>query len=187
MRTFIGIPLPDEQRASLVRLQQQLLASGADVRWVASEAIHVTLKFLGEIDDTQRQAIAQALQEIGKQTPSFALGLDGVGAFPSTSAPRVIWVGIGEGAEPLTRLAGAIEGAVGALVCRQEPRPFSPHITLGRVRSSRGRAALTARLRNLAWSPLSSWRVSAYQLYQSVLSPTGPRYTVLAEIPLTVC
>lgn len=184
MRAFLAITLPPEIRQSLALLQTQLAASGADVKWVEAENLHVTLKFLGEIGDDTRQLVESLVGRLASAEPSFALALGVVGAFPSFSAARVVWVGLAEGAQTVARIAQAIgrEGQGRAL--RHEERAFSPHLTIGRVRSSRRRPQLTQALQQAAWTPPEPWRVTSLTLYQSALSARGPRYTVLAEFPL---
>src|SRR3989338_7509650 len=124
MRAFIAIHLPDEVRASLAGLQRELAQSRADVTWVEPDHLHVTLKFLGEITDEQRQAIEAMLHRIAAQEQPFSLSVEGVGAFPSIESPRVIWVGLAEGKEAATRLAQRIEEEGKALSLRQGGRPF---------------------------------------------------------------
>jgi 2'-5' RNA ligase len=187
MRTFIAVELPQTVRAGLVTLQGELAKAQADVKWVEPENLHLTLKFLGEITDEQRQAIESLLKRVADHEEPFTLGLGGVGAFPSVTAPRVIWVGLGEGEEPVARVAQMIEEGGRAIGLRREERPFATHLTLGRVRSSRRRTALAQLLRETTWEPPSPWRVTSITLYQSVLGPGGPRYTVLADIPLKIC
>lgn len=184
MRAFIGIALPPEIRASLHGLQQDLAASGADVKWVEPANLHVTLKFLDEITPEQAEAVKMMLGRLAGKAAAFSLGLSCVGAFPSLAVPRVIWVGLEEGKELLARLAASIEEEARARSLRKEERPFSPHMTIGRVRSSRGHQALTQALREAIWTPPPAWTVGALTLYQSVLSPAGPRYTALTEVPL---
>ena len=184
MRAFIGIPLPGDIRACLERLQRELAASGADVKWVAPDHWHVTLKFLDEMSHEQRHAVEALLARLVRREAPFQIRLEGLGAFPSMQAPRVVWVGITQGNEALARLAGAIDREGAALDLRAEARAFSPHLTLGRVRSPRGRAALARQLETTAWPAPAAWRVASLVLYQSVLSPEGPHYTALADIPL---
>ena len=184
MRAFLGISLPENVRNTLKALQDELAAARADVKWVLPEQLHVTLKFLDEVSDDQRRALESLLRRIAVDEEPFLLGMGGLGAFPSLESPRVIWVGLTEGHERLARLAEVIGREGAALQLRREERPFSAHLTLGRVRSSRGVAALTQRLRATSWQPPAAWRVDAVTLYQSVLTPAGARYTVLADIPL---
>lgn len=184
MRAFIGIALPDAVRSSLAGLQRQLSESGADVKWVEAENLHVTLKFLDEITDEQRRRVEELLARVAGGQGAFTLGLKQVGAFPSTSSPRVLWVGLAEGRDAAMRIAQAIEQEGQAISLRREERPFAAHVTLGRVRTPRNRAALSQRLQEIVWSPPAAWRVPSLTLYESVLSSAGPRYTALADFPL---
>jgi len=195
MRAFLAIPLPPEIRQALAALQAQLADSRADVKWVEPENLHVTVKFLGEIDDETRRAVESAAGRVASAEPAFALAFGAVGAFPSMSAPRVVWVGLAEGAQAVARIAAGLERAGRAIGWRQEERPFSPHLTIGRVRSPRRRQQLTQALQRAAcphttpsgvgaWIPPAPWGVTGVTLYQSELSSRGPRYTVLAECPL---
>ena len=186
MRAFIGIELPDEVRRALAQLQRELQAARADVKWVEPKNLHLTLKFLGEISEAQRQGVEACLKRIASQQPPFTLQLQGVGAFPSVESPRVVWVGIAQGKEEVRALAERIEQEATTLSLRQEERPFSAHLTLGRVRSPRNRKALAQRLRKAAWQPPGPFQVESITLFQSLLSSAGPTYTVLASIPLSL-
>ncbi len=184
MRAFVGMSLPDDVRASLGTLQRTLEVSAADVKWVEPANLHVTIKFLDEITEEQRQAIEGLLARVAEHERPFPLGLEGIGAFPSLTSPRVVWVGLTTGKEHVARIAQAVEAGTAAMSLRREERPFSPHLTLGRVRSSRHQQRLVQQLRELAWAPPAPWQVQTLTLYQSVLSASGPRYTVLTELLL---
>ncbi len=185
MRAFIGLALPEEARRSLERLQQELADSGADVKWVEPRNLHLTLKFLGEISEAQRESVEAMLAGLAARTPPFLVRVKDVGAFPTRESPRVIWVGTSDGQEALTRLAGAIEQEGRRLLLPAEERPFTAHLTLGRTRSSRGLAHLAERLRTMSWDPPAPWQVAGVSFYRSELSDAGPTYSVLAEYPLT--
>jgi 2'-5' RNA ligase len=184
MRAFIALTLPDEVRRSLAALQRELAAAGADVKWVEPANLHVTLKFLGEVTDEQRRAVEQLLGDVVCGEAAFTLGLDRVGAFPSFSSPRVVWVGLGEGKERAVRIAERIEESYGSLGLPKEERPFAAHVTLGRVRSPHRLPPLARAVHECAWRKPAPWTVTVLTLYQSVLGSDGPRYTVLAEAPL---
>jgi len=185
MRAFIGIALPDAVRSSLVGLQRQLGESGADVKWVEAGNLHVTLKFLDEITEEQRGHVEALLGRLAGGEAPFTLGLKPVGAFPSVRAPRVVWVGLEEGRESAVRIAEKIEQGCQTHRLRREERPFAAHVTLGRVRSPRRCEALAQRFQTLAWEPPEPFQVTALTLYRSDLHSSGPRYTALAEVPLT--
>ncbi len=184
MRAFVGVALPRETRAALERLQHRFMEARADVKWVTADCLHVTLKFLDEISDTQRNTFEAALTRVAAAEQACSLALGPLGAFPTMHAPRVVWVGLAQGAETVGRLAEAIEREARALRLRREERPHAPHVTLGRVRSSRHLPALVQQLREVTWQPPPPWRVEAVTLYQSVLTPTGPQYSTLADVPL---
>lgn len=185
MRAFIGIALPDAVRASLAILQRQVGESGADIKWVEPEHLHVTLKFLDEITEEQRGRVEALLRQVAGGEPAFTLAMEWAGAFPSVNAPRVLWVGLRQGRETVVRIAQAIEQECQAIGLRREERPFAAHVTLGRVRSPKRQDELVKRLQTAAWEPPDPFPVTALALYRSDLHPSGPRYTVLAEIPLT--
>ena len=184
MRAFVAVGLPKGVRDALAALQQELAAARADVKWVEPANLHLTLKFLDEITDAQRAGIEQLLQRIASRQPPFVMRLGMVGAFPSITAPRVVWVGCEEGREALARIAEQIECEGDALKLRREERPFAAHLTIGRLRSARGRRELARAMGQAAWTPPPSWQVHAITLYHSALSSMGPAYSVLAEIPL---
>ena len=185
MRAFLALTLPDDIRRSLNVLQQELAQSGADIKWVEPQNLHVTLKFLGEITDEQRRGVEQLLGEAARNEAAFTLGLVRAGAFPSLSSPRVVWVGLGEGKERAVRIAERIEERCGLLGLPKEDRPFAAHVTLGRVRTTRRQAELARALRECAWRAPAPWTITTLTLYQSVLGSGGPAYTVLADAPLT--
>ena len=185
MRTFIAIPLDEQAHNQLSALQSKLRRSDADVKWVDASNIHLTLKFLGEIDDTQAENVKLYLSEIAKTHRPFTIHLQGIGAFPRIAYPRVVWAGIDEGAGECQELARATDEAMARLGFEKENRPFSPHLTLGRVRSPRNRSRLIALLekeKNFA----SRGKVSVEKiiLFQSTLTPKGSIYTPVKEFPL---
>ena len=184
MRAFIAAALPDEVRGALRALQQKLALSGADVKWVEPDHLHVTLKFLGEIDEEQRRGVEALMARSAADQAPFTAALGGLGGFPSMAAPRVIWAGLGAGQDAFVQLAERLESGSGRLRLPASERPFSAHLTLGRVRSPRGLGALVRALQTMDWTPPPPWAVERVTLYQSVLGAGGPRYTVLAEVPL---
>lgn len=152
--------------------------------WVAPANLHVTLKFLGEVDPSRLAGVAEALRAVAAASRAFDLGLAGVGAFPSPSRPRVLWAGVAEGADVLADLARRIDEALGALAFERETRPFTGHVTLGRVRVPRSAPALAAMLAADAGRVFGLVRVGEIALMRSDLSPQGSRYTVVETWPL---
>src|SRR5947208_13441241 len=108
-RTFIGIDTGDAIRASAVALQKELAKTGAEVKWATPESMHVTLLFLGDVDDRELHTVCKAVTAVAAGEPPFALRVSGVGAFPTPRRPKILWAGITDGATPLRRLNAALE------------------------------------------------------------------------------
>ena len=184
MRAFIAVELPEALRREVAALQDTLKATGADVKWVEPANLHLTLKFLGDIAEIRVTPITEALRTATRHVASFTMRLAGVGAFPSTRSPRVVWVGVKDGQAPLRELAEAVEQACAGAGFPTEGRPFSPHLTIGRVRSQNRVAGLVKQLQVAAFQGTAPAPVGRLTLVQSTLSPRGPTYTPLADIPL---
>jgi 2'-5' RNA ligase len=185
MRTFIAIELPQEIRDYLKKIQENLKESGADVKWVAPQNIHLTLKFLGELDQQKLKEISHILEDVAKEKKSFSLELAGVGAFPDTNYPRVIWVGLAAGNEETKEIAELLEEKIACLGIAKEDRPFSAHLTLGRIRSGLNRIKLVQALNAWTQSETSQFRAQKITLFKSTLTPKGPVYEILTEANLT--
>lgn len=186
MRTFIAIPLPKECRATLDRMQQGLRRCQADVRWVAIPSIHLTLKFLGEVDPGVLQGMHTLLSDCAKPECSFELRLHGLGCFPNPIHPRVVWCGIGGETDALARLQRIVESACASMGFAPEDRLFRPHLTLGRIRGRRNMQALAEKL--TSGSDLAcGFRVDRFHIYESSLKPQGAVYTVLNTVVLNEC
>ena len=183
MRVFLAVEIPDKVRAEIARLQDNLKSAGADVKWVEPRNLHLTLKFLGEIQEEKVPSLTDALRAAAAAAAPFSISLEGVGAFPRIQHPRVLWVGIKEGKEALERLAGAIEETCNPLGFPAEERAFSPHLTIGRIRSNKRHSALEKELQEISFHAGEPAAVDHLTLFQSVLSSRSPTYTKLAEIP----
>jgi 2'-5' RNA ligase len=188
MRTFIAIELPKEIKEALASLQQGLKNSGADVKWVQPENIHLTLKFLGEIDEQVLAKIINILEVTAENQNSFYLNLSSLGAFPNMNFPRVIWIGIKKGDSQIQEVASKLEKEISGIGIPKENRAFSSHITLGRVKSGLNRDKLTKKLNELAGNFLKegscAFPVKKITLFKSTLTPQGPIYEILKEVPL---
>ena len=166
-------------------MQEELKKSQADVRSVPPSNIHITLKFFRAIPRTPR--CRPSSPRPGRRPPGrppLTLEVVGAGAFPSSRSPRVVWLGLGGDLMALSQFFQRLEKAFAGLGYPPEGRAFSPHLTLGRVRSPEGRAQLSRALDKLviAWPP---FQVREIILYQSVLSPKGSTYTPLEVIKLS--
>lgn len=181
-RTFIAVETGPEIRAAAAALQQTLAKTGAAVKWAAPETMHVTLLFLGEVDDRELHAVCRAVQEVAATEPPFPLRVSGVGAFPTPRRPKVLWAGITEGAENLKRLYDKLEARlVEGGSYRKEERGFTPHLTLGRVRGEADGFAIAKELpKRLAWDG-GRTVVDEVLVFGSVLEKGGPVHTVLGR------
>jgi 2'-5' RNA ligase len=188
IRSFIAIELPSQIKAALAQLQGNLRTSkSAAVKWVDAEGIHLTLKFLGNVDEAEIPAITKALSEAVKGVAPFSLQLGDPGAFPNTHAPRVVWVGVGGEIEPLNTLHNNVDSVLAPLGFPAEKRAFSPHLTLGRVRDE----TLPAERRRLGENVAAvktgarpSFKVESLSLMRSKLSREGAVYSRLASFAL---
>lgn len=183
MRTFIAIPLPDEARALLGEMQKKLRSFGADVRWAANSSIHLTLKFLGEIDPNILPRLVAQLQEGTASERSFSLRLRGMGGFPNLQNPRVIWCGLEGDLPMLESLQKRVEAVCQDAGFAPEERPYHPHLTLGRVRGKRNLQPLTEYIK-IGSAEEYTFIVKNFHVYQSTLKPQGAVYTVLETIAL---
>lgn len=187
MRAFIAIELPQIIRTALSKLQERLKQSGADVKWVEPRNIHLTLKFLGEIDEGQLGRIAQAMENTTAGKNAFSMRISSLGAFPKISFPRVIWVGITSGDGETKEIAGILEEKIQQLGIPKEKRQFSTHITIGRIRSAKNRETLVSLLNELTGSLVNltlEFPVAGITLFKSTLSSGGPTYEALKNASL---
>ena len=184
-RTFIGIDLGQAIRDRLVALQENLAGTGVDVKWVEPDNLHVTMLFLGEVDQRDLMAVGRAVAKVAAGIIAFPINIEKAGAFLSARRPRTLWVGVGSGAAEVTALHDALEGPLLDLGCyRREERAFSPHLTLGRVKVERGANGLTAELAKYASWSAGETTVAEVQVMGSELTSTGPVYTVLSRAKL---
>jgi 2'-5' RNA ligase len=146
VRTFLALHLPDEIRGAMASVQSELRSPGADVRWEKPEKFHMTLKFLGETPEALIPRIIAALQETARSVTPFDIEYRDVGAFPSLTKPRVLWIGVGDGGPAVTALQQGLEDDLARIGLAKEARPFHPHVTLGRVAGNSGLRDLTSLL-----------------------------------------
>lgn len=188
IRSFVAIELPDDVKAALVGLQQDLktqVPSGA-VRWTRPEAIHLTLQFLGDVAPGQIEAIVGALRGVSVAQAPFAFEVTGVGVFPNPNRPRVVWTGIIEPGGTLVALQKEVGQALAPLGFSPEKRPFTPHLTIGRAARHAGRRELAELGTVIARSEVGSMGqvvVDHINLMKSDLRPKGAVYTPQAVIP----
>jgi RNA 2',3'-cyclic 3'-phosphodiesterase len=189
-RLFIAIELPSSVLAQLADVQDQLKkrTPPRTVRWVNPDGIHLTLKFLGDVPVIKRDSLEKALAKAVEGHAPFALSTGNLGCFPNTNRPRVAWIGLQNQVEALAALRDAVERLIAPLGYPTEDRPFSPHLTLGRVRREARRDDVQKLGDLIANSPAPSaqrWQVTAISLIRSELKPSGAVYTPLFYAPLT--
>lgn len=188
MRLFIGIPLGGPVRsrvdAAIAHVKADLGPAAHDWTFIRPASVHVTLKFLGEVEEARASELAQAMRRACGGVAAFDLGLHALGVFPSPDHPRVLWMGIGEGAEETVRLAEGMEREFEPLGFPQERRPFSPHVTLGRVKKHRRASPVGELLKQRASLEIVPTRVAHVTLVRSELSSHGSVYTPVSEVVL---
>lgn len=185
IRTFIAVDVADAVRQRAADLVVRLQVGGANVKWVDTHNMHLTLKFLGDIPDRQTADVCRAVTEAAREHSPFNITLRGAGAFPNASRPRTIWMGVAHGAAELESLQKSIEKALAKLGYPKEARRFHPHLTLGRVR--RGGAAvrdLGRLIRDNEQFDGGSADIDKVLVFASFLDKTGPTYNVLGRAPL---
>jgi len=188
VRAFIAVEIPPEIHQAIEKQTASIRTTlnKSLVRWVPTGNIHLTLKFLGDVSATNLEMLAQMLNAEVEQHRVFEMGFGGLGAFPNPKRPRVIWIGI-QAPAGLEALQHGIEAAAATLGYPPEKRPFSPHLTIGRVKqkvSSSGIQKIRSVLEETQVGSLGSARVTAVHLFKSDLKPTGAVYTKLFSAPL---
>ena len=186
IRSFIAIPLSVEVRRTAVRLIERLRQEGDGIKWVPTDNLHLTLKFLGEVDNTEVPAICDRLHRITEQYQPFELVFFGTGGFPNTERARVLWAGVQDDSGSLCRMVAQLETELAELGYKPEPRDYRPHLTLGRTRSGSRRASadVVARIQAESKAPLGKLLVDRVQLFASFLDKGGPTYQVMDTIEL---
>lgn len=195
IRAFIAVELPAEMRrdldAIIRRLQEKMSSSGGErarkaVRWVPSDNIHLTLKFLGEVSNSNVEVLARMLRSEAAHHKPFQVKVEGLGAFPNKRRPRVIWIG-SEAPPTLMALQNAIEAETRALGYPTEDRPFSPHLTLGRISQNATPQEVSIVSQVISQEDpgfIGTVQVNGVHLFRSDLKPTGAEYTSLYSFPL---
>ena len=201
MRLFVAVDLDSERQEAIARamagLRRAAGPAGWDraARWVSPRNLHLTIRFIGDLDEAAGTRVAEAMAA-SIAVPPFEVVLEGAGVFPPRGAPRVLWIGVERGADDLVRLSDVVEARLRPAGVAPETRPFSPHLTIARFRdrerggrSDRPGPAVLRGTRladaiasvHVAAGPLP---VRSVTLYQSRLTPAGPEYSPLVSTPL---
>ena len=185
VRTFLAIDLGEAVRDRLVSLQAELTTVAAEVNWVEPVNMHLTLFFLGEVQQRETLDICRAAQKAIAKMPAFHMNVEGAGCFPNARRPRTLWVGIGAGSEEVCAVHDAIEAPLLDMGSyRRETRAYVPHVTLGRVKADQDNDELAKALLNLKTWSAGETQVREVCVMSSELTRDGPIYTVLGRAKL---
>jgi 2'-5' RNA ligase len=187
MRLFVAVPLNPALRPAAERVRGEILhlcpEAARRIKWVEPHNLHFTLKFLGEVSEAKLEQVRAALEHL-RDSEAFDVRIEGIGAFPNARNAQVLWVGASEGADHLTALARQAEDVLAEAGFPREARPFSPHLTLGRVRDPGRLPGLKMALEAVGSANFGVQRVDSVVLMESRLSPKGPTYTEKVTVPL---
>jgi 2'-5' RNA ligase len=186
LRLFIALPIPEQAKHKLGVIIEECRQHGGSVKWVKPENMHLTVRFLGDCNESIVPALKQLLDQAATDSKTAAAVIDHLGGFPNLRQPRVIWAGIGTDTTELEKMAHQVEMMVRDLRFPEEKKKFNPHLTLGRVRNPpTGLAPLLDYLQNIQMEPIES-SLSELVLFKSTLTPRGPIYERLHEAKLGV-
>ncbi|MBN2600269.1 MAG: RNA 2',3'-cyclic phosphodiesterase [Candidatus Thermoplasmatota archaeon] len=184
MTTFRGfIAIDINTTPQIIRFENEIQQTGADVKLVEPENIHITVKFLGDTDEQHKDTILQSIQESVTSIKSFPVTLKGTGVFPNQNYMKVVWIGITDSGIIQT-IAHAIDEKLMPLGYKKENRGFSPHLTIGRVRTARNKDKLLKIIKQFETVEFTTEHIQSIMLKKSELTPKGPIYTTLGEIYL---
>lgn len=181
LRCFLAVGMPSPVKERLAEAVEELKKSRADVRWVPAENMHLTLKFLGATEGDFVGRIAGVLSDILSSYAPFYIKISGVGCFPDMRRPKIIWAGIEE-SRRLSDLTRDVEAGMVGLGYAAERRAFSPHLTIGRVKSGRGVPEMISAVEKLSAAGFGDVEIKKVTLMKSELRPAGAVYSGLAEI-----
>jgi 2'-5' RNA ligase len=183
LRSFVAVDIDEEVRRRLAEVQGRLAATGADLKLVEPENIHVTMKFLGDVPESRLAGLVEALERSVAGEAKFNIGVKRIGVFPSLSYIRVVWAGVEQGSDELVKIQRKIDGELRSLGFPAE-RDFVPHLTIARVRTARMKEQLAAFVKQNAGAEFGVCRVQAVELKHSTLTPKGPIYGTITRVEL---
>ncbi len=178
-RGFIAIDIASTPQ--ILAFENEIKKTGADVKLVEPENIHITLKFLGDTEETLIDDIVHCMKESVISTKPFSITLQGTGVFPNKNYMKVIWLGIQDNGQ-IAPIAQVLENGLASLGFKKETRGFSPHLTVGRVRTAKNKEKLLTTLELHREDEFTTQEVHTILLKKSELTPSGPIYTTLREV-----
>ncbi|MFN4133485.1 MAG: RNA 2',3'-cyclic phosphodiesterase [Candidatus Hadarchaeales archaeon] len=183
VRAFIAIKISEEVRQKLVQIQEPLAKAGAQLKLVEPENLHLTLKFLGEVQQEKIEAIVERIREAVVGVQSFDIHVARVGVLPNVNYVRVVWAGVADGSDQVVELQRRIDAQLAPLGFPPE-RNFHPHVTIARVKFLREKARFAEFLKAAAGMDFGTTKVYSVSLEQSILTQKGPIYSTLSEVEL---
>jgi 2'-5' RNA ligase len=184
IRSFIAVELPDDVLSAVSRVQGQLKSYGFRTKWVRPANIHVTLKFLGDIDSGTIDAIASAMVSAAEGCAPISLSAKGIGVFPNTKRPRVLWAGLTGEVNLLIDLQRKLDDRLSDIGFAKERRSFKGHLTLGRFKARVNSSEITRALTEFEDFETQSFMARELILFKSELRPSGAVYSKLEGISL---
>lgn len=181
IRCFLAIDLPLDLRKKVTELQRKIQESKPDVKWVEEENLHLSIRFLGEIEEEVVERVKEIAERCAKTFKPFKVSLRSIGVFPSLAYLRVIWVGAED--QEIKRIHDSIDEELQKIGFAKDKK-FVPHLTIGRVRSARNKGELLAKLKDNWSAEIGEFEVKEIKLKQSKLTPKGPIYSDIAEFKL---
>ncbi len=185
VRTFVAVLIDEDLRNRIAEVQSRIKKLAPDVKWVAPENLHVTLKFLGNVREDLLPEVFSAVERAVCGRKPFLVSFSGVGAFPNARRARVVWIGLEEGEDRLRELAASIDENLAKLNFEKEGNEFKAHITIGRVKTSKFLGELAKGVAEVDARNLGVQRVSSVAVMRSDLRREGPIYTPLKVIELS--
>ncbi len=184
IRTFLAIGLPGAVKKHLAALEEQLAEHMTAVKWIEPENLHLTLKFLGDVENHELYSVCKTAQQAVADLAAFEAAVAGIGAFPTSARPRTIWAGLREGAAELGAVHEALERAFAEQGYAREDRAHTPHITLGRARRAGFAEDISALIESHKTFHAGRVPVTEVLIFSSQLGPDGPEYTVMGRAAL---
>lgn len=184
MRLFVAVEIPEGLKEAVAALQARIRSAAVVAKWSRPQGLHLTLKFLGEVRESRVPEILQALAPALSEREWFRLGFEGLGAFPNPAAARVVWLGSGGEVGKLVALQAAVDQAMAGLGFARDDRPYTPHLTIGRIRQIRKRDAWLREFEGFKNHRLPGFDVTSISLMESELEPAGAVYRELGRVAL---
>jgi RNA 2',3'-cyclic 3'-phosphodiesterase len=180
-RAFVAIELPEKIKRDIRKLQHAFASHGLDIRWVKPANMHLTVKFLGDVDPSDIESVGRVLSDTAANHPMFDLTPRGVGVFPNIRRPSIVWTGIAGQTDVLGSIHRSVNSGLSDIGFESDKRPYRGHLTLGRIKTHRNQNRLVTALRVNQEFVSEAFSVERLVMFKSELQPAGPVYTRLCE------